>query len=499
MAMRPFLLGLLLLVTLQSATAQTFVLESDGVYRGHMGMSVAIDGNYIFAGNGIDAVYIFSKSEGATWTFDQKIEMPFTVNYKHAVSIAADGGRLLVGLFDGSNERGGAFVYMRQPDVGWVLESALFPDGLEPDPDHGGAFLAGSNYGESVSLDGEYAVVGAPGRIYTSGPGLGVVYVFHRDPVQGWAQVAKLAATPETDDDGFGTAVAIDKDMILIGAPTQYISHESGRAYVFQRNSEQQWNQVATIQASDAEENDAFGISVDILDNHAVVGAPTFSRSYIFHSTSPELWTEVRRLEQGEDGFFGASVALHADYALIGSARRLLTGGLSGGGNAYLYRFDVASETWSLEDKYRGHNRGPDDGHGAAVTLDDELLVVGVPYQTRSDSEEGAVYLYRIGTSPDPVESNRTYPLENLELSSYPNPSHGPSHISFSIPDGELNRTRLSVFDLLGRELAVLVDDRLPPGPYAVEWTDQHVPAGVYFCRLSVGEKRITHAIILAR
>ena len=489
----------MLILTVHVATAQDAVLiAEDMVQYGRLGSSVAVDDAYVFAGNGVDAVYVYAKEEAGTWVETQKLVMTIKLNNGHAVKVAADSDRLLIGVWDNSNDRGGAYIYVNKPGVGWVLDTELIPDGFEPDTTYAGIYFPNSNYGAAVALEGDYALVGAPGQIYSTRPGLGTVFVFRKDASEGWIQHARLTASPTSQDDGFGASVSISDDLILVGAPTHFFSFQLGSAYVFHLNPEQQWTQVAKLQPSDGQPNDAFGASVDIHDHHALVGAPSFSKSYIFHTTAPEQWIEKARWEPpGGEGFFGASVALQGRHALIGSARTLFTGGLTGGGIAYLYSYDAETDTWATKDQFTASSLGSSDGHGAAVALNNDLLVVGAPYQNHAVAQEGSVYLYPFQASGTTIEPVPSRVKVGPTLSSFPNPSHGFSTIQFSVSEGAPALTEVAVFDLLGRKKVVLLDGVLAAGDYSVNWAADILPNGVYLCQLRVGGTVTSHKVVL--
>jgi len=97
---------------------------------------------------------------------------------------------------------------------------------------------------------------------------------------------------------------------------------------------------------------------------------------------------------------------------------------------------------------------------------------------------------------------------DNLSLSqNYPNPFNPSTTIRFKIPlsrgvTGEAGRgvfTSLVVYDVLGSEVATLVNQQLNPGTYSVEWNASNHPSGVYFYRLSAGEFTQTNKMILMK
>ena len=81
----------------------------------------------------------------------------------------------------------------------------------------------------------------------------------------------------------------------------------------------------------------------------------------------------------------------------------------------------------------------------------------------------------------------------NFSLSqNYPNPFNPVTKIKFSIPQYETTHrdvsTRLIVFDVIGKQLAVLVNQQLQPGTYEVDWDASANPSGVYYYKLETGD-----------
>jgi hypothetical protein len=79
----------------------------------------------------------------------------------------------------------------------------------------------------------------------------------------------------------------------------------------------------------------------------------------------------------------------------------------------------------------------------------------------------------------------------------YPNPFNPSTNISFTVPVSGV--TSLKVYDLLGREVAMLVNALLKPGSHRVTWDASRFPTGVYFYRLQSGELVETKKLLLLR
>jgi hypothetical protein len=79
----------------------------------------------------------------------------------------------------------------------------------------------------------------------------------------------------------------------------------------------------------------------------------------------------------------------------------------------------------------------------------------------------------------------------------YPNPFNPETEISFSILSRSI--VSLSVFDMLGREVAVLAKGELAAGAHKQRWNASGCASGVYFCRLIAGNYNATRKLILAK
>ena len=233
-------------------------------------------------------------------------------------------------------------------------------------------------FGYSVAIDGDYAVVGTqPEEI-----GGGFAYVFHRTQTA-WEQIHKFSGDQPRPWDNYGISVAIRGDYIIVGASEGETDIYDGSAYIYHR-TDQTWELDQKIQGDDVTEVDSFGRSVAIDGAYAVVGAPCYNStpgfSYVFKKTTDE-WEQIQKLEasdaQAKD-HFGHSVAISGDYIVIGAR------GEDGGdgdphtnlGAAYVYRHSegVWLETTRLQGDYRSERY-----FGGVVSIRDQFFVVAAP------------------------------------------------------------------------------------------------------------------------
>ena len=201
------------------------------------------------------------------------------------ISVSLDGDYALIGANGDDSYKGSAYVF-KQDGIPWVQEDKLTSsDGT-----------AGDNFGYSASIDGDYALIGAFGDDSNKGS----AYAFKRSGTT-WTQEDKLTASDGTADDYFGNSVSIDGEYALIGASND--DNGRGSAYAFKRSGTT-WTQEDKMTASGGEAHDVFGQRVSLDGDYALIGASgddTYEGSaYVFKKTTPDLdclgslsWTDV--------------------------------------------------------------------------------------------------------------------------------------------------------------------------------------------------------------
>ncbi len=264
---------------------------SDPAEDDEFGISVAVDGGTVVVGayqdddNGGESgsAYVFTKPTNGPWvstdTAAKLTASDGAADDEFGISVAVDGGTVVVGARGDKNTVGGtdvstgsAYVFTKPTNGPWVSTDTAAKltafDGDDTD-----------EFGISVAVDGNTAVVGARGDQNTVGGtdvSTGSAYVFTKDS-DGWSQVAKLTASDGAADDEFGISVAVDGDTIVVGAyQDDDNGGESGSAYVFTEPDSGGWvtaTQTAKLTASDGAMTDRYGYSVAVSGDTALVGA----------------------------------------------------------------------------------------------------------------------------------------------------------------------------------------------------------------------------------
>jgi hypothetical protein len=233
---------------------------------------------------------------------------------RFGVSVALHGNTALVGARqddDKGLDSGSAYVFVWNGSS-WAEEAKLTAtDGA-----------AGDWFGHSVALDGDTAVVGAY-QAYGSDQNSGAAYVFVRSGTI-WVQVAKLVASEGASGDQFGGSVAVDGDTALVGAHNDSSSGwRRGVVFVYTRIAGT-WSEEAKLTASDGANDDRFGNEVALEGNVALIAAyqdDGRGSAYQFGRTDT-TWTEGAKLSatDGANGdLFGVSVALDGGIPIVGA------------------------------------------------------------------------------------------------------------------------------------------------------------------------------------
>ena len=463
---------------------------SDGAEHDHFGHSVSISGDYAIAGALYDdddgdnsgSAYIYVH-EGSSWSQQAKLTASDGAagdDFGCSVSISGDYALVSAQQDDDNGDQSGSAYIFHRSGSSWTQQAKLLASDAE---EH-------DYFGHSVSISGDYALVSAR---YDGDAGRysGSAYIFEKPP-GGWSnmtETAKLTASDAAEEDQFGYSVSISGDYALVGVSGDDDNgFGSGSAYAFLRSGTS-WSQTDKQTASDGAANDQFGLSVSISGDYALVSArkdddkgTDSGSAYVYHcvedlSLPVELSTFTAQAGDGEAtlhwlteseidnlGFY-VYRALSED----GEYRRLTAELIAGAGNT------------TTEQTY---------------TFTDIRLTNGVTYWYKLEDVafDGTTTMHGpISVTPQAKEEVLVSLPEKYALSpSYPNPFNPSTTIRYQL--SEPGDVRLTIYNQLGQEIRVLVFETQPAGWYRVSWdgrdeAGQPVSSGVYLYRLEVAEE----------
>lgn len=248
-------------------------------------------------------------------------------------------------------------------------------------------------FGGSVSMTNRYAIVGATGS--------NSAYMFKRDGDL-WIQQTKLV--PLTQPSAFGISVSTTDNFAIVGATSDNENGESaGAAYIFERNGKS-WVLAAKLVASDGADHDYFGVSVSITNNYAIVGSlyggdsnGSAGAAYIFERDG-DTWTETAKLtsqsQSHRDGF-GHSVSATKNYVVVGAYADNENGEAAGA--AYIFKHIKHKRNgWIQVAKLKASDGFDRDQFGWSVSAANNYVIIGTPQGDEDYKGPGAAYLFKL-------------------------------------------------------------------------------------------------------
>jgi hypothetical protein len=354
--------------------------------------AAGIPGKTDGTGTNAGAAAVFSIS-GDTWT--QQVELvadDAADEDGFGNAVALSGSTALIGapydFTQPGDYPGSAYVFVRTGGI-WIQQAKLSSsDNIT------------GEFGASVALDGDTAVVGAPGS-EADGTYPGSAYVFFRK--QGnWGQQAKLTSSNGLPDDEFGASVATIGERAVVGAPNHPVgSLHTGSAYIFDRIGES-WSEQGILVSDKLRDRDRFGAAVAVSGDSALVGAfwhdtdsgVDAGSAYVFEKTTAG-WAEQAELRASDGApfdYFGHAVALRDDSALVGARGDDTPAGIDAG-SAYLFVRD--GNAWRLESKFTAGDAASGDEFGASVALSGDTALIGSWNADLPGAKDaGAAYLF---------------------------------------------------------------------------------------------------------
>ena len=368
--------------------------------------SVAVSGNTAIVGSiGDNAAYVFVKT-ATGWAQQARLTAPdAATNDLFGSAVTIHGDTILVGAPGHSatdcngtpNQQTGAVYEFDRSGSAWKELATI------------GCSLTGDKLGASVAFDGMDAVLGAPGAQQNTG----AAYLFHEITPGDWQQQQVLQAHESGPNDAFGTSVSIDGATALVGAPHTPVALKSagappittsfaGVAYTFVRTGQpiksgRAWAEQAVLSAPSFTTGAAFGTSVSLDGNLALIGAPFdkngagVGAAYLSTRTTTGWGAPVALPTPAEANQLGGSVSLGS----AGGQTRAVVGDY-GAQAAFVY--SGSGTTLMLSNTLR---QAGALGLGSAVATDGTTAVLGAIYGA---NYQGSAYATQIdAVAPAPV------------------------------------------------------------------------------------------------
>ena len=359
--MRHFIAPLLLLPTLLSAPL--------GVSAQGFGGAVAVSGDDVIVGEALNErspgyVYVYRRGDDG-WTEAQRLSASDAATEDgFGRSLAVAGGDLLIGSSGAGDGLGAVYIFRRDGAGVWTESGRIVASEGE----------AGDGFGEAIAAAGGVALVSASASLDARG----TVYVFARNAAGEWSEEARLEASDGQPGDAFGFAAATDGEFALVGVPGR--AEARGAAHLYRRGAGGGWTEVATFGPDAEERRLMFGSAVAVDDGRLLVGAPGQDgaagavHGYVLDESSGE-WRadEVYRAFDETFAEFGSSIALDGGDVWIGAP---MAGNIEG----RFYVVSAANEDGGAAmTSFAVDGLARRDQMGSELALGESTGVVGLP------------------------------------------------------------------------------------------------------------------------
>lgn len=390
--------------------------------------------------------YAKASNTGASHLFGWTVALSGDTMALGAIGESASATGVDADLTDQSSASSGAVYVFTRTDGIWAQEATFKASNTD----------AGDEFGSSLGLHGDTLAVGAPlessdavgidgDQANNDLAGSGAVYVFTRDTGV-WSQQGYLKASETGVSDGFGDALDLHGDTLVVGAAgedsdatgidgdaTNNNASNSGAVYVFGRNAGT-WSQDAYVKASNTGISDGFGSAVAIHEDTIVVSAVgedsnatgvnndeanndanSSGAAFVFVRAA-DAWTQQAYLKASNSGAadgFGDSVAISGDTIAIGATGEDSSAtGVNGAddnlsidsGAAYV--FSRTADTWAQTAFIKASNNAGSELFAFDLDVDANVIAVGAFFEDSqatgingdetddSATDSGAAYVF---------------------------------------------------------------------------------------------------------
>lgn len=358
---------------------------------------------------------------------------------------------------------GSAFLY--ELDTGLLLSKLLPSDGDRRDF-RGNFFAVNTSFGDAVAVEGDYVVVGRPGDVTVIGAS-GSIYVYDANT---GAELRKIAPSDSPCRLRFGKSIDLSGTTAIVGSTDAQVCPENptgiafGQAYLFDVSN---GAELGTLFATDRTSFDFFGSSVAIDGDRAIVGAPGNNfAAYIFDvGNGAQLHKLIADDRESDDGF-GHSVDISGNYAIVGAPSDDNENGLIAGA-AYIYDVTTGAELRKLI----ASDGAQQDLFGQQVTIDGNLAIVGSA-SVRSPPRNPIVYLFDVRTGEElgKIEGFRWHAMDGFGLIANDTEAPGWRFSRLSVAGGVGDYNGDLVTDFL--DVANFLNDVMPMGLTADDLSD---------------------------
>ncbi|MFK8012115.1 MAG: Ig-like domain-containing protein [Marinicellaceae bacterium] len=346
--------------------------------------------------SGSGAAYIFQKNSPTNWSLTEKLFANEAFDTaQFGKSVAIDGDRAIVGVQDGLN--------LSNFSTGYVVSYLRTAGQWNQDSIIYGAESVGAKFGRSVSISGNHFIV--------TEQGANKAYIYDRF-IGVWRKLKTISLLSSSE-----LTVKIFANRAIIGSGSTSNSglNQSGSIEVYDFDGLATWSLSDTLTANDLQSNAFVGGRVDFI-NDKIIGSSNINAAYTFSKLTN--WSQSAKLtvdDSTSNDKFGHSVSLFGSYALVGAYGNDDFGSDSGA----VYAFKFINSQWVNTGKLVPNDGQSGDRYGYSVSLYNNFALVGAYNNDDMGQNAGAAYVFYRTSSGNWYQATKLYANDGAEFDNF--------------------------------------------------------------------------------
>ena len=292
-------------------------------------------------------------------------------------------------------------------------------------------------------------------------------------------------------NEGFGFSLAMNEELLIISAPYEG-EDDFGAVYTYRyENGEWKYESKLTVNSPYLEQQ--FGTKVLLDGDELFISEPagiawwnTYSGSVYVYKREDNTWKlkqTIHEKELASSSRFGAGLAKYGDSLFVGAPYSVSVDPNVHTGVVFMYT--KQGDDWVQEKIFYPEDGGEGSMFGDEIEVNENFIAIGAPEYRISGIPKGAVYVFPKSATSVEAE-NGLNPTEFVLEQNYPNPFNPTTSIEYTVPSSEY--VTLKVYDILGNEVATIVNEQKQAGTYEVNFNAGNLSSGLYIYKLQAGK-----------
>ncbi|MBZ0181343.1 MAG: T9SS type A sorting domain-containing protein [Melioribacteraceae bacterium] len=358
-----------------------------------------------------------------------------------------------------------------------------------------------NGFGASFIKNKDRLIVGAPDTKANSITLSGAVYYFEKKDST-WEQKQRITSLNMEHYEFFGLSLAMNDEYLIISAPNEG-EDDFGAVYTY-RYENGEWKYESRITVNSPYLEQQFGTKVLLDGDELFISEPagiawwnTYSGSVYVYKREDNTWKlkqTIHEKELASSSRFGAGLAKYGDSLFVGAPYSVSVDPNVHTGVVFMYT--KQGDDWVREKIFYPEDGDESSFFGEEIEVNENFIAIGAPEYRISGISKGAVYVFPKSATSVEAEKGLN-PSEFVLEQNYPNPFNPTTSIEYTIPSNEY--VTLKVYDILGNEVATIVNEQKQAGTFEVNFNAGNLSSGLYIYKIQAGTHSQVRKMLLLK